>query len=228
MVGRIIYIREKGRGRPEPVELGGLPAIQATLYEPEGLPHWRLEWRIKKLEGALVKAGARRVILPEDFPHRGMLRELRPIDPLPFWQGIADLLTLGALRREGIKPERSRIALSAPRLCPELRQAAERLCPQVRGLLIDVPGLGADYARWLHLRFGLPVTPVAAGADVTVAFGPGGGRWGQALELHGEKPGLSGLTVEAAGLELPTDCASQLLALLWEQGALSREKLAIQ
>ena len=46
----------------------------------------------------------------------------------------------------------------------ELTAAAERLCPLVRGLVIDAPG-GEDYARSLQARFGLPVTPPAAGAD---------------------------------------------------------------
>ena len=34
--------------------------------------------------------------------------------------------------------------------------------------------------------------------------------------------------VEVAGLELPEDCADQVLALLWEQGLVKREGLAIR
>ena len=226
MVGELVCLQEKGRGKPELAEAGGLAVMRCTLYDPPGLPRWRLKRRLGKLEGALIRAGAGRVLLRPDFPYRGLLRELRPVDPLPFWRAIADLLALSALERAGIRPERGRVALSAPRLCPELRTAAERLCPRVRGLVIDAPGVGEDYARWLHLHFGLPVTPISAGADVTVAFGPGGGRWGRSLELYGQAK-LDGLAVTAEGTQLPEDCRDQVLALLWERGALSRETLMI-
>lgn len=228
MIGQIEYVRGKGRGKPGFAEAGGLAILRCTLYEPPGLPRWRLERRLRKIERALVRAGARRVLLPEGFPYRDLLRELRPVDPLPFWRAIADLLALRALERAGIRSERGRVALSAPRLCPELRQTAERLCTQVRGLVIDVPGVGADYARWLHLRFGLPVTPASAGANVTIAFGPGGRRWGTVLELYGQRPDLAGATVNIPGAELPGDCKGQVLALLWEQGTLDRTTLEIK
>ena len=227
MVGQIVCRREKGRGRPEFVELGRLMVLRWTLYAPPGLSRWRLEWRLRRAEETLLKAGAGRVLLPEGFPYASMLRALKPVDPLPFWRAVADRLALRALERGGAKPQKGRVALSAPRLCTELRQTAERLCPQVRGLVIDVPGVGQDYARWLHLRYGLPVSPPSAGAEVTVAFGPGGGRWGTALELYGERPNLAGLTVSAPGLDLPEDCAAQMLALLWEQGAVERDGLII-
>ena len=227
MVGQIVYRREKGRGKPEFVELGRMMVLRWTLYEPSGLSRWRLERRLRRAEGTLLKAGAGRVLLPEGFPYASMLRTLKPVDPLPFWRAIADRLALRALERAGVTPRKGRAALSAPRLCTELRQTAERLCPQVKGLVIDVPGVGQDYARWLHLRYGLPVSPPSAGAEVTVAFGPGGGRWGTALELYGARPDLAGLTVSAPGADLPEDCAVQMLALLWEQGAVEREGLVI-
>ena len=139
---------------------------------------------------------------------------------------MADLLALSALDARGVPYRRGRVALSAPRLCAEMENAAERLCPLVRGLLIDVPG-GEDYARYLQAKFGLPVTPPAAGAEVTAAFGPGGGRWGRGLELYGQAD-LGGLTVTAEGVELPEDCRDQVLALLWERGALDRNGLVIK
>ena len=226
MVGELVHLREKGRRKPEFAEIGGLAVTRCTLYDPPGLPQWRLEYRLRRAERTLVKAGTGRVLLADDFPYRDLLRELRPVDPLPFWRAIADLLALSALEQAGIRPERGRVALSAPRLCPELRTAAERLCPRVRGLVIDAPGVGEDYARWLHLHFGLPVTPISAGADVTVAFGPGGGRWGRSLELYGQAK-LDGLAVTAEGTQLPEDCRDQVLALLWERGALDRSALVI-
>ena len=176
-------------------------------------------------ERALARAGVGRVILPQDFPWKDKLQVLRPVDVFPFWRGAADVLALGALDAENIPRNRGTAALSAPRLCPELEGAAQRLCPQVRGLLIDAPG-GLDFARYLQARYGLPVTPPSAGADVTVAFGEGGGRWGRSVELY---PGgaWGGLSLDAPGLELPENCAGQVLALLWEQGEVRREDLAV-
>lgn len=226
MVGQLVYVREKGRSRGEPVELGPLTALRWTVYAPEGLAPWRLARRLQKAERALVRAGAGRVILGPDFPWAGRLTLLRPVDPLPMLRACADVLALGALEVEGIDARRGRVALSAPRLCRSLEGAAERLCPQVRGLVIDAPG-GEDYARYLQARFGLPVTPPAAGADVTAAFGPGGGRWGRCVELY-EGGTLNGLALKAEGLDLPADCAGQVLALLWERGEVHREELRVR
>ena len=225
MVGELVCLREKGRGQPERVRLGPLEAVRWTVYAPEGLSERRLERRLRRAERELVEAHVGRVVLRGGFPYGDRLRLLRPVDPLPLWRDTADLLALGLLDAEGVPYRRGRVALSAPRLCIELERAAERLCPLVRGLLIDAPG-GEDYARYLQAKYGLPVTPPAAGAEVTAAFGPGGRRWGRSLELYGQAD-LGGLTVTAEGLELTEDCRDQVLALLWEQGKLSRDTLMI-
>lgn len=226
MVGRLVLRREKGRFRLEKGWLGPLPALRAVVHEPEGLAGWRLQRRIRRAERALVRAKAGRVILDADFPYGDRLALLRPVDVLPLRRGCADVLALGALKAQGIPPERGRVALSGPRLCLELMEAAERLCRQVRGLLIDVPG-GEDYARYLQAKFGLPVNPPAAGADVTAAFGPAGGRWGRSVELY-EGGTLNGLVLCLQEKKLPPDCAEQVLALLWEYGEVKREQLYIR
>ena len=226
MVGELVCRREKGRGRPERVRLGPLEAVRWTVYAPEGLPERRLERRLRRAERELAAAGVGRVVLRGGFPYGDRLGRLRPVDPLPFWRGIADLLALRALDARGVPYRRGTVALSAPYVCAELERTAERLCPLVRGLLIDVPG-GEDYARYLQAKFGLPVTPPAAGAEATAAFGPGGGRWGHRLELYGQAE-LGGLTVSAEGTELPEDCREQVLALLWEQGEVKREQLIVR
>ena len=223
MVGQLVLVREKGRLRVERSLLGPLPVLCAAVHEPQGLAPWRLARRIRRAERALVRAGAGRVVLGADFPYGDRLALLRTIDPVPVWRAAADVLALGALAAQGVAPAQGRVALSAPRLCPELERTAERLCPKVRGLVIDVPG-GTDYARYLQARFGLPVSPVAAGADATAAFGPGGGRWGRSVELYAGGS-LGGLSLGAEGVELPPDCAIQVLALLWERGEIKREKL---
>ena len=226
MVGELVCLREKGRGRLERVRLGPLEAVRWTVYAPERLSEWRLERRLRRAERELCAANVGRVVLRDGFPYRDRLGWLRPVDPLLLWRGTADILALGALDAEGVPYSRGRVALSAPRLCAELESAAERLCPLVRGLLIDVPG-GEDYARYLQAKFGLPVTPPAAGAEATAAFGPGGGRWGRSLELYGQVD-LGGLTVAVEGMELPEDCLDQVLALLWERGEVKREQLIVR
>lgn len=225
MIGQLALVREKGRFQLEETALGPLRVLRAVVYEPDGLALWRLWRRLRKAERALVRADVDRVILGADFPYGDRLAQLRTVDLPPLWRGTADVLALGALDAEGVVRRRGRVALSAPRLCSELEGAAERLCPQVRALLIDAPG-GLDYARYLQARFGLPVTPPAAGADVTAAFGPGGGRWGRCLELY---PGgsLNGFALRLPELELPEDCAEQVLALLWERGEVSRGQLTV-
>ncbi len=225
MVGQLVLVRERGRFRLEEGRLGPLEVLRATVFEPEGLASWRLRRRLSRGERALVRAGVGRVVLGGGFPYADRLAMLDTVDTLPLRRGCADVLALGALAEAGISPRRGRVALSAPRLCPELERAAERLCPQVRGLLIDTPG-GEEYARYLQAKFGLPVTPPVAGADVTAAFGPGGGRWGRSVELY-EGGTLNGLALGAEGLDLPEDCAEQVLALLWERGEVRREELSV-
>lgn len=225
MVGELICRGTRGRGRAEPSSLGPLPVVRWTVYAWPELSPRQLERRLRRAERGLAKLGVGRVVLREDFPYGDRLELLRPVDALPLWRDLADVLALAALESANIPRHRGSVALSAPRLCSELMAAAERLCPQVRGLLIDAPG-GADYARRLQARFGLPVTPPAAGADVTAAFGPGGGRWGRCLELYGAAE-LGGLTVSVRDMTLPEDCAGQALALLWEQGLVWRKKLLV-
>ena len=226
MVGELVCLREKGRGRLERVRLGPLEAVRRTVYAPEGLAEWWLERRLRRAERELLAVNVGRVVLRAGFPYGDRLRRLRQVDPLPLWRDMADLLALGLLDAQGIPYRRGTVALSAPRMCVELQAAAERLCPLVRGLLIDAPG-GEDYARYLQAKYGLPVTPPAAGAEVTAAFGPGGGRWGRCMELYGQAD-LGGLTVTAEGPELPEDCRDQVLALLWEQGEVKRDHLTVR
>ena len=223
MVGCLELRREKGRFRVEEGRLGPLAVARAAVYQPEGLSPRRVGRRLRRAERALARLGAGRVILGEGFPYGDRLALLRPVDEVPLWRGCADVLALGALRAQGVPPERGRVALSAPRLCSELEGAAERLCARVRGLVIDAPG-GEDYARYLQQKFGLPVSPPWLGADATAAFGPGGGRWGRSVELY-RGGSLGGLALGAAGVELPPGCAGQVLALLWERGEVRREDL---
>lgn len=227
MLGRIVYVREPGRVEVEAERLAGLRLLRGTLREPEGMGPWRRARRRRKLARLLARSGVRRLILPDALPRAVDFAQFGRVDPLPFYRSVADLLALGCLDARGIAPGRAVVALSALRLCPELTAAAERLCPRVRALAIDVPGEGERYAAWLHREYGLPVSP-GAGADVTVAFTPGGGRWGDVLDLSsGQSPDLCGLWVGVPSLDLPPDCAEPIQAALWERGMLDREALRV-
>ncbi len=226
MLGWLGYIQGKGEVSVAPERIAGMPLLRGTFYEPEGLSPWRRDRRLRKLKRLLEHERVRRIIIPAGFPYEDHFSDLGRVDPLPFYRSIADLLALERLRLGGVGPKEAVVALSGPRLYPELTAAAMRLCLQVRGLLIDVPGEGEQYAAWLHRAYGLPIgTP--AHADVTLAFAPGGGRWGRVLLLSEERVSLAGLRVSAPSLELPRDCEQQLLAALWEQGLLSREALRV-
>ena len=228
MIGRIRYSRKKGKGELTMSQMGPLTILSAELYEPKGLSRRRLLRRLARLERCLAGRGVGRVILPEDFAYGEALTRLRPVETLPFYRAVADVLARGALEGMGVPENMGRVALSAPWLCPELKGAAEQLCPRVRELVIDVPEEGGGFAQWLHGRYGLPVTPTDVKAHVTVAFGPtersGDGR---TLRLYGRKADLDGLTLSAPELALPADCGQPALALLWEAGCLTREGLKV-
>lgn len=228
MVGRLIYSRNKTREPPRIGRLGPLTLCTVWLCEPKGMTRRRLLRRLARLERYLAGQGVGRLILPDDFPYGEALTRLRPVETLPFYRAVADVLALGALKDMGVPGELGRVALSAPWLCPELERAAERLCSRVRELVIDAQEEGEGFARWLQGRYGLPVTPTDAKAHVTVVFGPtertGDGR---TLRLYGREADLDGLTLSAPELALPADCGQPLLALLWETGALTREELEV-
>lgn len=175
---------------------------------------------------ALYQTGVRQVIWPQNCPWSLQEAGFVGIEVEPLYQAQADQLALGALEGLGIPPGEGRVALVGQRLTIPLQRTAQRLCPLVRGLLIQVPGAGEDYARWLHGQYGLPVAPAAAGAEVTVAFSPGGPRWGRCLEVYGDCR-LDGLRLTAPSLDLPEEMEEPLLAVLWERGEIWGEDLAV-
>ena len=226
MVGRILVSRQRGRGSLEVEDLGGLRVLTGVVHLPPGLSPRRRHRRLERLERQMWKAGVGRVILPEGQVLTEGLSRLRPVDVLPFYRGVADVLALGVLDGLGVEREQGRVVLSAPWLRPELRLAAQRLCLQIRAVGIHVPGEGARFAQWMQRQYGLPVIPPEAPAHVTVDFGQKALRRGKVLGLY-EPPDLGGWKVRAKGLELPEDCEQTVLALLWEIGVVRREELRV-
>lgn len=225
-VGRLIWREEKGRGSSDLHYYGTLPVMTVTVCAPPSIGMWRKGRRMRRAVHALHQAGVRQVIWPKNCPWSLQEAGFAGIEVEALYQAQADRLALGALEGLGISPGEGRVALVAQRLTIPLQRTAQRLCPLVRGLLIQVPGEGEDYARWLHGQYGLPVAPAAAGAEVTVAFSPGGPRWGRCLEVYGDCR-LDGLRLTAPELDLPEDMEELLLAVLWERGAIRGEDLAV-
>lgn len=226
-VGRLIWREEKGRGSSDLHYYGTLPVLTVTVCAPPSMGMWRKRRRMRRAVRALHQAGVRQVIWPQNCPWSLQEAGFSGIEVEALYQAQADQLALGALAELGIPPGEGRVALVAQRLTIPLQRTAQRLCPQVKGLLIQVPGAGEDYARWLHGQYGLPVAPAAAGAEVTVAFSPGGPRWGRCLEVYGDCR-LDGLRLTAPGLHLPEEMEEPLLAVLWERGEIRGEDLAVR
>lgn len=225
-VGRLIWREEKGRGSSDLHYYGTLPVLTVTVCAPPSMGMWRKRRRMRRAVRALNQAGVRQVIWPQNCPWSLQEAGFVGIEVEALYQAQADRLALGALEGLGIPSGEGRIALVGQRLTIPLQRTAQRLCPRVKGLLIQVPGAGEDYARWLHGQYGLPVAPAAAGAEVTVAFSPGGPRWGRCLEVYGDCS-LDDLRLTAPGLDLPEEMEEALLAVLWERGEIRGEDLAV-
>lgn len=225
-MGRVKFLREKGRSNTEIQRLHGLTFLTVAFYEREGLSPRAVERRLRQLERTFQRGGVSRVILPPEFPYACRLRAIKPVDTLGFYRGAADLLVLGLLEKRQINPAVARVALTGPRLCPELKEAARHLYRNVRELRIDVPGEdGALFSQLLQRNWGIPVIPRTMPVDVTVSFGPSEKR--ADLSLWGELPDLGGQRLTAAGLDLPAELEQPVLALLWEQGRVKREQLQV-
>ena len=83
MVGELICVQGRGRGKAEPSWLGPLAAARWTVYVPEGLSPRRLARRLLRAERGLAKLGAGRVVLREGFPYGDRLRSW----PWARWSG---------------------------------------------------------------------------------------------------------------------------------------------
>lgn len=226
-MGRLIWREERGRGDSDLVYYGPLALLTVTVYAPPRMGQWRKVRRWNRAVRTLAQAGVRQVIWPENCPWSARAGGFACIGVEGMYQAMADSLALAALEKLTCAPEQGRVALVGRRLSVALQRTAQRLCPQVKGLVIQVPGQGEDYARWLHRQYGLSVSPAAAGADVTVAFSAGGPRWGSCLELYGGCSSLDGLRLACPGLELPREMEQELLAVLWERGLVARDQLVV-
>lgn len=227
MIGRIGCSACRGRTEIETKTIGLLTVLDVVMHEPPGQPIWMGQRRIRKLERLLRRWGIKRLILDSSFSHPERLSGWNMVDVLPFYRSIADLIALEYIRCKGVSHNRAVVALSASRVCPELRGTAERLSTMVRGIAIDVPEEGARYAAWLHRQFGLPIRTMED-ADVTVAFSTTVGDEEDVISLCEGKLELGGVCVTAPELVLPEGSGPALLAALWECGSLDRKSLKLE
>lgn len=226
VLGYCAMTEERVRPAPERGELAGLPVLRLAVTSGR--------WEVRRLDrGAsrLRRAGVRRVLAPEGFPHWDRLRAagLEPVDPWPLLRRLAPSLALAWLEGGGLPPERSAVALRG-RSAAELAPAALALCPRVGALILSAPG-GEGLEGRLRQEFGAAPLADRRGGRCALAlhFAPGLPRGEEpVLELWSGAPPLRGLALSAPGLPVPPPCpAGQLLAALWEAGRLRAEEIGV-
>ena len=225
LIGQLKFT-SKGRGTAERGELYGLPVLLART-DPEG---WLGERRLRRAGRGLRRGGVLRTRVPKGFDRWALLEEygLRGIDPTDLVRGQSVPLALRALERRGVAPDRATVALRGLRADRDMARAAAQLCPQVRRLIIDAPGGGAELAAWLRREFGVPVLPPGEQGALALRFHPAGvGGEEPALALYGPAPDLGGLTLSAPALAEGDRADLPLLAALWEGGKLPPEAIKI-
>lgn len=225
MLGRLEF-STRGWERPRRDTLYGLEVLTVRA-DPEG---WLGAARLRRAGRGLRRYGAQRTLAPAAFEGWPLLEEcgLRQIDPSPLVRAQCLPLTVAALDRQGVAPDRATVALRGVRADRDMALAAARLCRAVRYLVIAAPRGGEELARWLRQEFGIPVLPAEEPAQLSLRFhpqAPEGER--EALELFGLRPSLGGLRFSAPGLAEGDREDLPLLAALWERGKLGADDLKI-
>lgn len=225
MLGQLVC-EAGGRGRPEPGRLYGLSVLRGTV-DPSGFFG---EGRLRRAVRGLRREGVLRVLAAPGFDRWPLLASfgLRPVDVSGFVRGQAVPLTLAALERQDIPPDRSTVALRGVRADRDMARAAAELCPRVRRLVIDAPRGGAELAEWLRREFGVPVLPGGERGTVALSFQAGRPAPEEfSLELYGPRPALAGLTLSVPRLAEIDREDLPLLAALWEGGKLAPKDIKI-
>ena len=156
MLGRLEF-STRGWERPRRDTLYGLEVLTVRA-DPEG---WLGAARLRRAGRGLRRHGAQRTLAPAAFKGWPLLEEcgLRQIDPSPLVRAQCLPLTVAALDRQGVAPDRATVALRGVRADRDMALAAARLCRAVRYLVIAAPRGGEELARWLRQEFGIPVLP---------------------------------------------------------------------
>ena len=187
MLGQVVYQRDGKGTKVVRAPLHGVPVLRAAL-DPEGF--WARR-RAGRAARRLVRQGAARVLVPEDFPFWEELSRagLRPVDPLPLLRSCAAPMALALLRRQGEDPLRAAVALRGSRAERDLVRAAEELCPRVRDLCLSVQTGGGELERYLHRQYGVALRPDWAGPLPVWAGSGSGGAGGVGPRLRAAEGG---------------------------------------
>lgn len=226
MLGRVEFTEVPGKNTAVEEQIGGMPCLCLKLYGGERKGGFRKRREVRWIKRMISVYGVKHILAPKGFSLADEFWAGMRVDFAPFNSGISDLLALGWLEGRGIAPERAVVGLSAPRMSREVRQAAERLSTRVRGLRIDIPGEGANFADWLHREYGIPIRE-GVRADVTLLFGGekrGVGAW---IDLSERRSIPTGLRVRAPELQLPLAYEEQVMAVMWGRGMLSRAQIRV-
>ncbi len=217
----------RGTGRGTKVvraPLHGVPVLRVAL-DPEGF--WARR-RAGRAARRLVRQGAARVLVPEDFPFWEELSRagLRPVDPLPLLGPAPPLWLWRCCAAKG-GPAAGGGGPAGSRAERDLVRAAEELCPRVRDLCLSVQTGGGELERYLHRQYGVALRPDWDGVQAAIRFDPRAEEAGQAvLSLFGPEADLAGLAVSVPGLERQKEGQwLPLLEILWETGRLERTDL---
>ena len=216
----------------ERVWVKSLPLLCARVYAPPGVSPRALARRTNRAARRLAEAGCRRVLLPEGFEARSALerRELIAVEPGGLCRAMAADLALALLEKKGIPPRRAAVELRGARAEGELSAAAYRLCPRVRQVTVRAQSGGEALAAGLRRMFGAAaLTGGGMAGDAAVCFTEESDPPEGALRLWGARPETGGFALRAPeDALLPGADPLALAALLWEEGRLGLEEIALR
>ena len=230
MVGLLLWDPGGSRLRPvlwKEVSILHTRFLCGEMTRGERMPDHLKRRRLHTAGKKLLRQGIERVVLPVDAPEDALPEGLRPASTLALRRVLAADWAGELLRLRGEAPGEARILVSANALSGQVVRTVTALALRHRYLLLEVPYGGEELCRRLRREYGVSVllNPEPAQADTAalhVAFDPTDARGGGFLPLYDETLPLPPLLLAPeAEARLPEGVnRGQLLAVLWETGAL--------
>lgn len=234
MVG-LLQWRDGGR-RPRPVRLRESSVLHtrflcAELPRHTGMSARAAERRVRQAGKKLLRQGVERVVLPTDVSAAALPEGLRPVGTLPLRRALAADWCGALLRLRGTDPDGARVLVTADALSAEVVRTVTELALRHRYLLLEVPYGGEELCRRLRREYGVSVllAPEET-ADLQLAFDPAERRGKIFLPLYDETFPMPRLLLSPElEARLPEGAdRSQLLSVLWEQGALRPGQVSVR